>query len=84
MNYVMRGVGMAIGLALWPITLPVAAVVAIGAMVQAGSRDDAEPAQTQWQPDAVEPAPMLGGLRAEALAVVTESNREHLERCNRV
>ena len=68
---------MAIGLALWPITLPVAAVVAIGAMLQAGSRDDAEPvAQSQWQPEAVEPAPVLPGLMQQQLAGLEAMRRQ--------
>ena len=82
---ILRGVGMAIGLALWPITLPVAVVVLVGAAIRGQPSESLNKGQqqaiTDWQPPAPEPGPVMPGLREQHLAIVTERNREHLERC---
>lgn len=86
---ILRGVGLAIGLALWPLALPVAVLVGLvrGVQAAAGSQGadtgccgDVPP--SPGYPLADEPVftPQLGDAKARALAVVAEINREHLER----
>lgn len=80
---ILRGVGMAIGLALWPVALPVAAVMGVAAAMRAQSSEPQQQAvePSTWEPEPIEPGPVLPGLREQQLALVTERNREHLERC---
>ena len=81
---ILRGVGLAIGLALWPLALPVAVVIGLVKGVQAAA-GGAAPLPDEPLPD--EPVvamplitPQLDDAKARALAVVVEINREHLER----
>ena len=77
MTWIARGMGMALGLALWPVALP---VLLIAGLVAATKGQQQPPA-----PDAVltvgtEPLPpVIPGLREQHLAIVTERNRQHLE-----
>jgi len=88
---ILRGMGLAIGLALWPLALPVAVLVGLGLAVKAAADSGAAGGQTgccgdvppsPGYPLADEPVftPQLEAERARAMAVVAEVNREHLER----
>ena len=87
---ILRGMGLAIGLALWPLALPVAVLVGLGVAIKAaadpqdGCCGDVPP--SPGYPLADEPVftPQLGDAKARALAVVAEVNREHLERSLKV
>ena len=85
---ILRGVGLAIGLALWPLALPVAVVIGLVKGVQAaaggaatGGHATGGAATLPDEPLPDAPAgPQLDDAKARALAVVAEINREHLER----
>ena len=78
---VLRGVGLAIGLALWPLALPVAVVIGLVKGVQAAAKPQGGCADPELPPPGCPlPTPELDAAKARALAVVAEVNREHLER----
>lgn len=68
-KHIWTGVGIAVGIALWPVVLPVLVIGLIASAFKGAA--DRQPKQT------VEP--ILGDLRAEQLAIVQQRNREYFE-----
>ena len=71
---IMGGVGMGLGLALWPIVLPALAVVGVANVMK-----NMKP-QEIAEPDKPAPQPMLADVKRQALAAVEIANREHQSR----
>lgn len=82
---VLRGLGLAIGLALWPLALPVAVLTGLVLAIKAAATPDSgccgEVPRSPGYPLPDEPVfTQLDAAKARAMAVVAEVNREHLER----
>ena len=84
MTWIARGMGMALGLALWPIALPVFLLLGLAAALRGDLKG--EPDCCGAVPPSPGPrlmddptTPVIPGLMEQQLAIVTERNRQHLE-----
>lgn len=84
-RFFFTGVGIAMGIALWPVMLPLLAVVAIFGGLMRGKRTPAAPqaSVTQASGDVWNTSSLLENERVKAMAIVDARNREYLERCYR-
>lgn len=90
MNYILQGVGIAVGIALWPIAIPAVAIALI--VAAAKNKPDPEP-MTEITTDVITPeviapprtygGPQLPGFtkawKAQQMAIVAERNRQFFE-----
>ena len=90
MNYVLQGVGIAVGIALWPIAIPAVAIALIVAAAKHKSDPEPMPEITTdlITPEVIAPprtyaGPQLPVLpkswKAQQMAMVAERNRQALE-----
>ena len=77
MTWIARGMGMALGLALWPVALPVLLIAGLMAAAKGAKQPAAPDAVRTLEPETL--PPVIPGLREQHLAIVTERNRQHLE-----
>lgn len=71
------GIGVSVAAVLWPIMLGCALAMFIKWMIDHGRQS----AHVEPTGPAPKPEPVLRNVRARALAVVHQRNKEHLERC---
>lgn len=77
MKWLWRGLGVGIGLACWPLLIPLLLLCLLGAIIK---RAAPLPPPSPPSPGPQRPY-MLRELRAIELAKVERRNRDHLERC---
>ena len=74
---ILTGVGISLGMALWPIALPILLVMVVTAACGSREIQQAEPSPRHQSP----PRPLLTKERAQAMAQVRLLNEQHLNRC---